>query len=587
MSSRSKSTPPRVDSMRLGREAFQTLMELRRRLDAPDLKRADVSKAIDAALQSLAPTALPSIGARNQLRPLALPEWGAPAESVRISYSEEQWAVIRNARSHHRMKVKALAGTGKTTTLRGIAEDQPGRGLYIAFNKSLQREAKQIFPRHIESRTGHSLALEAISPMFAGSGKQITDLTLLDITKLLDLRGELAGITAWNIREAFNRFCSSLDQRVGDQHLAASAKVLASGGARRTTLDHLDDQSAIVSGAQELWDLVTSPGAKHAPLTHDAYLKLWALHEPKIDADYILFDEFQDATPVLINLLEAQSARIIAVGDPSQAIYAFRGAVNAIQSRDYPEFTLSRTYRFGTEIAAAANATLKLCGETAEMIGCNPNPGRIEEIDRRSPHAVIARTNAALCIEAARWAHRVPTAVVGHSRTLPDLVSSLDALLKGDLGAIRNPTLKQFASFTELASFADRTGDAECRMMIRLVRDHGDEFPQIVEALTTGLVKESQATLVLSTGHNAKGREFEKVRLANDFAKPFRSGQVINVPKEELYLLYVAQTRAKSVLEPNDALSQVMNPDGNLDAASLAIIDECMKDVSPDFEFEL
>ena len=68
--------------------------------------------------------------------------------------------------------VRALAGTGKTSTIEGIArrmmKDQPDRkGLYIAFNKGIQTEAAARMPDNVESRTANSLAwalLAASSP---------------------------------------------------------------------------------------------------------------------------------------------------------------------------------------------------------------------------------------------------------------------------------------------------------------------------------------------------------------------------------------------------------------------------------------
>ena len=45
---------------------------------------------------------------------------------------------------------------------------------------------------------------------------------------------------------------------------------------------------------------------------------------PKYDMIYV--DEAQDLSPIQIHLLEKLKGRVIAVGDPHQAIYAFRGA---------------------------------------------------------------------------------------------------------------------------------------------------------------------------------------------------------------------------------------------------------------------
>lgn len=54
--------------------------------------------------------------------------------------------------------------------------------------------------------------------------------------------------------------------------------------------------------------------------THNCYLKLWAMSDPVLPYDYVLFDEAQDANPVILRVIQAQAshAQLIAVGDPCQ-----------------------------------------------------------------------------------------------------------------------------------------------------------------------------------------------------------------------------------------------------------------------------
>lgn len=62
-----------------------------------------------------------------------------------MKYTQEQQAAIDLAGQGQTMKVSALAGTGKTSTLVGIAQATQGRGLYLAFNKGIATEAQQRF----------------------------------------------------------------------------------------------------------------------------------------------------------------------------------------------------------------------------------------------------------------------------------------------------------------------------------------------------------------------------------------------------------------------------------------------------------
>ena len=73
--------------------------------------------------------------------------------------TEEQLKAVEAYRSGQDLKVVAVAGSGKTTTLRLMAEATPGkRGLYLAFNRSVQQEAARKFPRNVRPYTLHALA---------------------------------------------------------------------------------------------------------------------------------------------------------------------------------------------------------------------------------------------------------------------------------------------------------------------------------------------------------------------------------------------------------------------------------------------
>lgn len=79
---------------------------------------------------------------------------------------------------------------------------------------------------------------------------------------------------------------------------------------------------------------------------------------------YVLVDEFQDTSDLQYEILKLLAMRgsIFAIGDPNQAIYAFRGAGAAMFDRflaDYPtveRIALTENYRSRPQITALANA---------------------------------------------------------------------------------------------------------------------------------------------------------------------------------------------------------------------------------------
>ena len=71
----------------------------------------------------------------------------------------EQQDILDAVAAGGTVAISACAGTGKTSTLRLIAEQSPNRRmLYVAFNKAVQVDAAASFPNNVKARTAHALA---------------------------------------------------------------------------------------------------------------------------------------------------------------------------------------------------------------------------------------------------------------------------------------------------------------------------------------------------------------------------------------------------------------------------------------------
>ncbi|MEM5372756.1 3'-5' exonuclease [Paraburkholderia azotifigens] len=62
---------------------------------------------------------------------------------------------------------------------------------------------------------------------------------------------------------------------------------------------------------------------------------------------------------------------------------------------------------------------------------------------------------------------------------------------------------------------------------------------------------EARADYVISTVHRAKGLEWKRVKVINDFLFKYVDGR-LTVEEDELRLLYVSCTRAQCVLDVSD-----------------------------------
>jgi hypothetical protein len=285
------------------------------------------------------------------------------------------------------------------------------------------------------------------------------------------------------------------------------------------------------------------------PLGHDGYLKLWALSNPVIPADFILLDEAQDTNPVVLDILTRQAAQIVYVGDKYQQIYEWRGAINAMETIATDRTThLTLSFRFGEAIAEGASKILSLLGERRIIRG---NPVVSSRIGSIIPETILARTNASTitAIIEALDADRKPF-LVGGTAELIEMLRAVEDLKEGQPSTL--PDFFGFQNWQEVVEFS-RSGEGEHLLtFVNLVEARGER--QLMWALGR-TVDESHSDLVISTAHKAKGREWKTVRLMDDFVKSRarRKNEAQNgtsaYDPAELRILYVAFTRAREAID--------------------------------------
>lgn len=463
-----------------------------------------------------------------------------------INYIPEQQAIIDSPESS--IKVKAGAGTGKTSTLVGYSSARKGkRFLMLAFNKAIQTEAEKRFGKNVTCRTGHSVAYAGEQVGYVFKSKLAPSVKPIEISKSLNLP-YLPSAHAINTVTSF--LCSA-DREINEQH-ALEAGVKPSM------------QRDVAALAKKVWQIMSDPADSRVNITHDGYLKLFHLNKRNLgNYDCVLLDEAQDTNPVMSAIVGSFQGDKVYVGDRNQSIYAFRGAKNAMDSFGAREYPLMSSFRFGQEVADVANVILRYAlGDTSRMVGLG-NPSSIDvPVGSRQPYTLLARTNGTLfnaAVDGLDDGRRV--AIVGGTESLR-LSMMMDAfkLYAGDSkDGIFSPVIKQFESFDEMEFLADESDDSEMKSLCVAVRRHGRRIPALVGRIKNSCGSDpSDASLVLSTAHKAKGLEFNNVVLAEDFKDPADED---GIDIQEANLLYVAITRAKKNLVLNEAIrSFIGNP---------------------------
>lgn len=453
----------------------------------------------------------------------------------------EQQDVIALADKRGDLKIEALAGTGKTTTLTMLAERLPGKGVYIAFNKAIVKDAADKFHPRVQCSTAHGLGYRAKAGPYRHrlNGPRRSRREIADILGCTGTKVRLGSGMSFDDRAvagfawlAARRFWKSTDLEVSAAHVPRPDGM--------SDADYEELQDVVLPLAQRAWDDLEDPQGR-LEYGHDVYMKMWQLSGPRIAADYIMFDEAQDADAVMLDIVQSQhEAQHIWVGDRFQQIYEWRGAINAMENVAADDTAwLTRSFRFGSTIADEANRFLTKLG-AARVTGDPARQSRVGRIDR--PRAILTRTNEHAIAHVLDEIDRggSPT-LMGGTKEIIAWANGADALMNGKRSSF--PPLACFATWDEALSFVEETPAEELGEMAMLVRLISAFGPRKLIAVLTKCVEEDAATLVVSTAHKAKGCEWDTVLIGADFQDPDE------MPAEELRLAYVAVTRARDAVD--------------------------------------
>ncbi len=488
----------------------------------------------------------------------ALPGSNTGGDELAVPLTDEQRAVVTATADV--LSVIAKAGCGKTTTLVEFARARPRqRLLYLAFNKSVQAEASERFPANTTCRTTHAIAYRKAVQLFGQRvGAKIGSTRPSSVARKLGC-SLLVAVAAL---DTLQRWFASADEAIAEAHIPPALREKSAAHA------------SIVEAAKRTWACMLDPYDTEVRMSHDGYLKLFALDTPRLPpCDYILVDEAQDITAATYQIVSQQRARLVFVGDPWQAIYGFRGAINALALvRAERVLHLTESFRFGQGIAALANILLsEFKGDTRPIVGRGHPQQSIFGIEPGESFATIARTNASLFEAAVQHLSldRPYLFVGGVSSYRFDKALDAYYLWRGQRRSVRDAYLRSFDSFQALQELGQATEDFELLGLSRVIETYGDAIPDLTEAIKRRAVDapvaqaEALGALCFSTAHKAKGLEFRQVELTDDYMEFFdKSGRELTpleIPPEAVNLLYVALTRARARLRICSTLQDWLN----------------------------
>lgn len=486
----------------------------------------------------------------------------------------QQQACIDAVQSSDFLKIDAVAGSGKTSTLVMISEVVKTPSLYCAFNKVTALEAEAKFGKHVVCQTTHSLAYakfgarlrnKLIRPQGAYINVAYTGGEIGRYFKMFSgpLTKPQLGLF---VKKTVERYEQSSDLTIDRKHVVthditdAVTKAMSAAKLSNMTKPLIASTiNLVLNTAKALWAARINP-ASVVMASHDTYLKLFQLSKPKLGFDVVYLDEAADTTPCVLDIVMSQceTSKVILVGDDRQSIYQWRGAVNAMTTIGGLTLPLSQSFRYGPAIAEVAMAVL--AGTTKVVGHANiASVAGVNVIDITKPYTRLFRTNAALLTEAVyALTKNEKISIEIDTKDFIKLLSSAMALFADNMLAVKHERIIPFANWTDLVE--EGKYDNELARVAKLVKENK---AQTIIKVLSNYRPIANPHVIMTTAHKSKGREWYQVKLENDFPSHFkmRDNNLVweGIPVAEQNLLYVAATRASHFLEINRSIKEALD----------------------------
>lgn len=476
-------------------------------------------------------------------------------------------------------KIEAVAGSGKTTTIVKALELIPPylKVAFLAFNRSIAQELKKLVPGHVQACTLNSLGHRAWT-------KHVGKVCQLDANKTRAILDAIVESSGWD-GDTYGKFRENRSE-ITKMVALAKAHGLAPSGCGltglvpddiRSWLDLIDHHNLDVEEEDIHFVIETARQAlkvsvrKQGLIDFDDQLYMTVLYNvPMFRFDVIFVDEAQDLSPIQHALLRKAlkpGGRLIAVGDPRQAIYGFRGADAESMARLGRDFgcvnlPLSISYRCPQNVVMYAQ-------QIVSHIEAAPSAPEGEVIslphydaqDFNAEDLIICRNTAPVVEMAyALIRRRVPVRVLGREigQGLVALINRLDRRksgrnIHGEKGLVerldrwRQRETEKYVAKGDDAK-AEAVADKAETLQVMIEESDVETAEDLIREIEQLFSDDKKEILTLSTVHKAKGLEAPRVFVLEPDLMPSKYARKEWQIEQEKNLMYVAYTRAKQTL---------------------------------------
>lgn len=452
--------------------------------------------------------------------------------------------------------IEAVAGSGKTTTIVEAMNMVEGSAIFLAFNKAIATELKD---RGVDARTFHSLCLQPV--VKAKPGRKVENDKSRKIFRemfteskfqemYLGFTCRLVGLAKQNGLDCLRQASHENFMSIVEHH--------------EMELDH--DEALIEVAVDAAMKLLNACNTHPNMIDFDDMLYLAVRDGIKLPKFRNVFvDEAQDTNAIqraiLKKIMRKDGARLIAVGDPAQAIYGFRGADSDSLNKIAEEFQCTRlplsvSYRCPQAVVNHARRWVSHIepSPTAPM-GEVMNSGDIWDHNVfGAQDMVVCRTTKPLIELGYRLLKgKKPFYIMGRDIG-QNLINLIEKQKARDIETLCERLNKWMSRETEKAIAKDNQAKVEAitdkyDALMALISNLPENDRSVAELkrVIDLLFAEKKNATVLCTIHKSKGLEANTVFWLNSSQCPAKWAKGWQFKQEE-NLCYVATTRAKNRL---------------------------------------
>ena len=462
----------------------------------------------------------------------------------------EQQAIIDAARdTSDNLIIEALAGAAKTSTLVMIAEALPSVSiLTLAFNKKIADEMRERLPSNCDSLTLNSLGHRAWASFLGrriilDAGKSYSIIkACIEVEKVKKVQDELYSrmsdlIRALDFAKSYGwvpdgMFPNAKSLATNDQFFAAleeeptEREIDLLIEAMKTSI------SMALKGTINFDDQIYMPTL--FPCTFPQY-------------PLVLIDESQDLSNINHAMLaKIARKRLIAVGDPNQAIYGFRGAHQDSMDLLQQKFSMRKlvlSVSFRCPIAVVSEARWRA---PHMQYPTWAKPGLVTAFtkwtvnDLPDDAVILCRNNAPIFSMAIRLFTNDRYAQIVGNDIGKSLLNTMKKLGRSEMPAAEAHAAIDLFIEQKLRRSRDAAKVHDLAACMRVFIEKADTLGESIAYAER--IMQQHGTIKMMTGHKSKGLEYDNVFILD------RHLLRLDKSDQDGNLLYVMQTRSKSTL---------------------------------------